>query len=224
MENEKTEEMIEKVETVETVNETGEIEVINEVEELELVEKEQEIVEEADKEIKDNQQEIVEISKEEQNSFEFHIDESPEAEKEILEQREEMRKIMDGINSNNCAEMEKYKHLYYGASWYIATGEENQLDMYMGEKTTEADRKIIREVICKMMEEAEKEIEAEKQAETEIEIETIAMEGIAKCTDNVTGPEKANVMSKLKRLIEIEKILKPEEENMLNAMDIEKRE
>lgn len=207
MENEKTDEMIE------------ELEIVNEIEETELIEEKEE---ETQGKIETDAEEIIEQNEEKQNSFEFHIDASSEASMEIPKQREEMRKIMDGINQNNCADMEKYKHLYYGTSWYIATGENNEIDMYMGEKTTEEDREIIREVIRKMMEETEKEIEAE--TEVVPEIETISMEGIAKCTDNVTGPEKANVMSKLKRLIEIEKILKPEEENMLNAMDMEKRE
>ena len=180
-------------------------------------EKTDEIMEEL--EIKNKAEEESKQKIEKENYCEIHINEEIE---DITIIKEQMNKVMDKINHNNCADIEKYQHLYYGNAWYIATGESNELDMYMGEKTTEEDREIIREVIRKMMEETEKAIKPETEAESEIE--TISMERIAKCTDNVTGPEKESVMSKLKRLIEIEKILKPEDENMLNAMDMEKRE
>ena len=44
--------------------------------------------------------------------------------------------LMKNINENS-KDTEKYDHLIFGANWYIATGEQGQIDMHIKEEANE---------------------------------------------------------------------------------------
>lgn len=133
-----------------------------------------------------------------------------------IEKREEMDRIMKNINENS-KDTEKYDHLIFGANWYIATGEQGQIDMHIKEEANKSDRSAMKDIVQKMVGSAKSEKEAEYiQAKyNKVNKNEISMEQLKECIKTVTAEERAQALATMKRA----RIIHREERGIANEND-----
>lgn len=117
-----------------------------------------------------------------------------------IEKKEEMDRIIDNINENNINK-ENYDHIIFGANWYIATGINGEMEMYIKEQANESERIAMDNVVQKMILSATNKTEAEKITSKYAQIMNceISMEQIEKSTNMITGPEKVSAVATIEK-------------------------
>ena len=112
-----------------------------------------------------------------------------------IEKKEEMDRIINNINDNNINK-ENYDYLIFGANWYIATGKNGELDMYVKEGAKQSEKLAMESVIQKMISKSANKIPMDK---------------IEECTKMITGLEKASAVANIEKEMKIKNTNKEQE-------------
>ena len=113
---------------------------------------------------------------------------------------------MKGINSNS-QNQNNYDEMIFGLNWYVATGENGEIDMYMKEQANDLEKATMGEIVQQMIDKAPNEKEAKiiSAKYSRFIPKEISMQSIEACTEMITGPEKAKAVEIMGREIKLQK-------------------
>ena len=122
-----------------------------------------------------------------------------------IEKKEEISRLMKGINSNS-QNQNNYDEMIFGLNWYVATGENGEIDMYMKEQANDLEKATMGEIVQQMIDKAPNEKEAKiiSAKYSRFIPQEISMRSIEASTEIITGPEKAKAVEIIGREIKLQ--------------------